>query len=214
MTNKFGFGLLLLAVVGLLASLGSATQVTLGDSSQALTFTGTTTGADVSFNTLSGPGLFGSDLGHYTMTLTSGPIPLAPSNPLNPDIYAVTAGGGWVLSLTFVDITNPGKFSGTWDLSTLSGVTTRVPEFIGSLLVTSGTNQFQGWVGTTLLRDFNVNLGHNQTVNQIFQAVGEHTLGRVSSGELAPAPEPGTLGLVGSGVLALGGLLRRSHHMR
>ena len=30
MTNKFGFGLLLLAVVGLLASLGSATQVTLG----------------------------------------------------------------------------------------------------------------------------------------------------------------------------------------
>ena len=149
MINKFGLGLLLLAVMGTLAGAGSATQVTLGDSSQALTFTGTTMGAYVSFITLSGPGLFGSDLGHYTMTLASGPVPLAASNPLNPDIYDVTD-GGWVLSLTFVDMTNPGKFSGTWDLATLSGVTTRVPEFIGSLLVTSGTNQFQGWVGTTL----------------------------------------------------------------
>jgi hypothetical protein len=59
------------------------------------------------------------------------------------------------------------------------------------------------------LDDFTVNLGHNQTVSQIFQVPGAQTSGNVSSGELAPAPEPGALGLVGSGVLALAGLLRR-----
>ena len=208
MVSKFGYGMLLLAVVGLLAGAGSATQVTLGNSSQALTFTGTTTGADVSFTTLSGPGLFGSDLGHYTMTLTSGPIPLAPSNPPVVGLYDVTS-GGWSLSLSFTDTTNPGMFSGTWHLETLSGGTTRVPQFIGTLLVTSGTNQFLPLVGTTLLGDFTINLGHNQTVSQIFQAIGQKTSGEVSSGELTPVPEPGTLGLVGSGVLALAGMLRR-----
>ena len=207
MANKFAYKLLLLAVVGLLAGIGSATQVTLGDSSQTVTFTGTTTGADVTFTTLSGPGLFGGDLGHYTMTLTSGPIPLVPSALLG--MYDVTP-GGWTLSMTFNDITNPGTFSGMWDLETLSGGTTRVPQFIGTFLVTSGTNQFQGWVGTILLGDFTVNLGHNQTVSQIFQVVGAQTSGKVSSGELLPAAEPGTLGLLGFGVLILAGWFRRS----
>jgi hypothetical protein len=59
------------------------------------------------------------------------------------------------------------------------------------------------------LGDFTVNLGHNQTVGQIFQVVGAQTSGKVSSGELAPVPEPGALGLLGSGVLALAGLLKR-----
>jgi len=205
MINKFGFGVLLLAVVGILAGMGSATQVTLADSTQAVTFTGTTTGADVTFTTLSGPGLFNSDLGQYTMTLTSGPIPLSASNVVG--LYDVIS-GGWTLSLSFTDITSPGMFSGTWDLATLSGGTTRVPQFIGSLLVTSGTNQFESWGGTTLLGDFTVNLGSHETVSQIFQTDGR-TSGKVSSGELVPTPEPGTLGLLGSGVLTLAGLLRR-----
>jgi hypothetical protein len=206
MINKFGFAVLLLAVVGVLAGMAFATQITLADSSQAVTFTGTMSGADVTFTTLSGPGLFGSDLGHYTMTLTSGPIPLSASNVVG--LYNVVS-GGWTLSLSFTDITNPGMFSGTWNLATVSGGTTRVPQFIGSLLVASGTNQFQGWVGTTLLGDFSVNLGQNKTVNQIFQDVGAQTSGKVSSGELAPAPEPGALGLLGLGVLTLAGLLKR-----
>ena len=199
--------MLLLAAVGLFAGMGSATQVTLGDSAQAVTFTGTTTGADVTFSTLSGPGLFGTDLGHYTMTLTSGPIPLVPSSPFIPGVYDIAA-GSWSLSLTFTDITNPGSFTGTWDLDSLSSGTTRVPQFIGSLLVTSGTNQFESWGGTTLLGDFTVNLGSHETVSQIFQTDGR-TSGKVSSGELVPTPEPGTLGLLGSGVLTLAGLLRR-----
>lgn len=188
---------------------GSTEQITLGNSSQAVTFTGTTTGADVTFTALSGPGLFGSDLGSYMMTLTSGPIQLAPSSPPIPGVYVVTP-GSWVLSFSFTDTTDPGTFSGMWNLETLSGGTTRVPEFIGSLLVTSGTDQFQGWVGTTLLGDFTINLGHHPPVSQIFQVVGESTTGTVSSGELVPVPEPESLGLIGFGVLALAGFLRRN----
>ena len=208
MANKIAYKLLSWPVVGLLAAVGSATPVTLRGNSQAVTFMGTTTGADVTFTTLSGPGLLGGDLGNYTMTLTSGPIPLIPSSPPLLGVYDVTP-GGWTLSLTFNDITNPGTFSGMWDLETLSGETTRVPEFIGAFLVTSGTNQFQGWVGTTLQSDFTVNLNHNQTVSQIFQVVGAQTSGKFSSGELMPTPEPATLGLLGLGALILAAWLRR-----
>jgi len=208
MLKRFCHGVLLLAVVGLVSGLGSATQVTLSESAQALTFTGTASGADVTFTTLSGNGLFGTDHGHYTMTLSSGPISLVPSSPFNPDMDDV-ASGSWVLSLTFTDVTNPGTFSGTWNLDVLSSATTRVPQFIGSVLVTSGTNQFQNWVGTTLDGDFTINLGRHPTVSQIFQNVGAQTSGNISSGELVPTPEPGTLGLLGSGLLAFAGVLRR-----
>jgi hypothetical protein len=91
------------------------------------------------------------------------------------------------VSLSFIDAANPGRFSGIWHLETLSSGTTRAPEFIGSLLVTSATNQFRAWVGTTLQGDFTVNVGNKQRVSQIFQMVGAITSGEVSSGELVPA---------------------------
>jgi hypothetical protein len=64
-------------------------------------------------------------------------------------------------------------------------------------------------VGTTLQGDFTVNVGNKLRVSQIFQMVGATTSGEVSSGELVPVSEPGTLGLIGSGVLILARLLRQ-----
>jgi hypothetical protein len=44
MARRLGYGPLLFAVLGVLAGMASASQVTLADSSQAVTFTGTSTG--------------------------------------------------------------------------------------------------------------------------------------------------------------------------
>ena len=71
-------------------------------------------------------------------------------------------------------------------------------------------------VGVTIDADFTVYTGGNRTtvkptVDQVWLGTSPTTSGYVSSGEIIPdpVPEPGTIALMGTGLLGLAGFLRR-----
>ena len=217
MIQKVGWVIWSLVGITLLVGVGSATQVTLSNSQagQSIVFTGTTTGETVNLvgtggfcgstnRCVSGYGLYGSTLGHYTMSIT-GADPTLGTPTL--DTYPVINGNEFNFTFSILGST----LNGTWNFTDLSGGSTRAPEFIGTFDVSkSSTGIFAVWGGQTLNGDFTVNLQGTKTVSKIFANKGESTTGGVSSGEIIPAvPEPASLGLVGSGLLAMAGLLKR-----
>lgn len=208
--------LLLVAVLVSLTALGfgSSTLVILGDSSPGqVLFTNTGfDSADVSFtgtcgspDCLTGLGYYGTNVGTYSLWFVSGRSGNVKLESPTDGVYPIDMNGN-VIDFAF------GYGSSFLDGTvTLNNVTdgTNAPRFIGGLLVTM--SNIPGFVvGSTSVLDFNVFLGTNPTVDQVFSGQFPSTQGPLSSGEIVPStPEPSSFLLFGSGVLGLAGLLRR-----
>jgi len=203
----------LLAVLVLAIGVASGfaqTQITLGPSSGNITFTSNGSGsATVSLGTLTGTA-FG------TGAAASGPA-----------AYSLTQSGNINMTYngTFWDITqdNPISFcyggSGSCDGSLLTGdlqlvsffQTGKSGTFNGNLeanlTITGGSLAgVFGGIGHAAMLSFTVDLA---SLNGDLSTTEGSFSGPISAGELKPVPEPATLGMLGTGLMLLGGAIRR-----
>ena len=156
-------------------------------------------------NCLSGYSYFGSDVGNYSMWLVGGPPTLgAPNN----GVYPVSMNGS---TINFEATAGAYFLDGTVALTLVSGGT-NTPTFNGIMMI-SGTNLPGYSLGQTEI-DFVINLGENGSLEQVYSGSRSTTSGYLSSGEVPPSvPEPGSILLLGSGVLGIAGLVRRKLHL-
>ena len=147
--------------------------------------------------------------GNYWMWITGGPPTLAPTTPGN---FTVGMGSSTLFLQiglgTKLNNWNLGWLFGTVELTDLTGGTTGTPKFDGVLTVQSSSGLLSIYsVGSAPALDFTINVAPLTKLAPLSN--GPTITGYVSSGELVPSPEPGTLALMGSGVLGLAGLIRR-----
>ncbi|MGB8771607.1 MAG: PEP-CTERM sorting domain-containing protein [Candidatus Korobacteraceae bacterium] len=217
MNRKFSVLLLLVCLVSLTAlGFGSSSPVILGDSgNDQITFTNMgSNSAEVAFvgscsqnptNCLSGYAYDGANVGTYSMWFVSGrgAGDMSLGSPTN-DVYPINMDGSVIdfavsFGSSFID--------GTVDLFNVTDGT-NVPRFIGGLDITS--SNVPGFTnGGYSDLDFNIFLGNNPTITQVYSGQAQFTEGPISAGELQPVPEPSSIALLGSGVLGLAGVLRR-----
>jgi hypothetical protein len=223
MANKYCHFVLLMAVVALLTTVASANQVTLGNSTTGnVKFTnvqGDTTDVQVSFtgncgeggsNCVSGLGLYGTDEGSYKMWITGGTPLLTP--PDSFAVYGVNLNAATVHFWMKLTTGGSGTLTGTVNLEQLSGGSTRVPEFLGDFTASTVSGAFLSSFapGVTTPGDFSVFLPNTVNVDHVFGGKrGAYVQGPISSGELLPTPEPASLGLLGTGLLTMAGVIRR-----
>jgi hypothetical protein len=210
--------LMFLTVVGMLSGFSFADQVSLGESNLGnvqfannggttrMSFTAT---CGVNPDCISGFGLLGSDVGTYQIWITGVNPKLDPPNAF--DIYPVDMTGS-TINFSFTLFMGLGNLTGTINAQTITGGSI-APELIGTFTTTSSSGAFvPDWVaGLTTDTDFTVSLAHQtMLLDQVFVTPGSSTSGPLSSGEILPqVPEPSTLGLLGSGLLAMAGVLKR-----
>lgn len=212
MAKKFFLTLMLLAAVGLVTGTSFADQITLANSTSGqIQFAGQNPTTVDFLGTVSGFGLFEGIIGTYQIWQTGfGSLTLG--NQM-ADTFDVTMGSAILNFSMVLNDVNHSTITGTFDLRTLIGGATRAPEFIGTFTTASETFAFlnSGYqVGGVNDFDLTVNLhGSNGTVNQVYAGLLPSVSGPVSSGEIPGVPEPSTLGLLGSGVLTMAGLLKR-----
>jgi hypothetical protein len=189
--------------LGMFVALGlssevQADQITLGDSSQNISFTGNGAGSvTVSVSALSGNAFFDSDpLGSYSfgaVSFTAGPgnAGLYPAGP-NSESFSFTSPDGDTLS-------------GTIQWHTIQDNTTQ-PKFFGTLSITSkaGDAAFVNNWGTTAAIDFFTKLlSSGGTLDQLAATTGSATA-QISSGEVLPIPEPSPTLLLAVGLVLVG----------
>jgi PEP-CTERM motif len=167
-------------------------------------------GGDTVIGTATGDGQFNNDNGFYTLTgnaLTTGTLV---SGSCGTGTCAWTLSGG-PLAFKMTSL----KFGGTDYLSgtlTLLGLT-EVPN--GKLFSETLTVDLHV-TGGTLAQFFTDNHGNivfnvqtQTTLSLATSPKGRGIQGILQSGDMSEAPEPGTLALLGSGFLLVGGFLRR-----
>jgi hypothetical protein len=203
---------MLLAVVGLFTGISFANQITISNSTNgAIDFSGPNPTAVIFSGVVSGFGLYGSTLGTYKLKETGSGNPTLTNQVF--DIYSVNMGSS-VINFSFVLMDNAhSTITGTVDLETLIGGSTRAPEFIGTFTPVTETGVFIGAgypIGSHLAMDLTVSLhSKTTTVNDVYAGLSSSVSGPISSGEIPAVPEPTTLGLLGSGLLTVAGLLKR-----
>lgn len=184
MARKLTFTLSLLLLVGLMSgmSFANAVQITLGPSSQG-TITTTTTYAN--FSNVSGFAYQGSGTGTYGFINGFIPVTTHVGNTftLAPNAEYVSVSIG------------PDNMTGYFTLDSFAQLSNRIAAFVGTFTVQTSTAGFasEGFTaGAVTDADF-------VTYNS-----------QMSSGEIvAPVPEPASFALIGSGLLAVAGMLRR-----
>jgi PEP-CTERM motif len=211
----------MLSVVGSMVLLtglcsATATEVILGESSPGevlftntgldsvgISFTGT---CGSNLDCLSGPGYYVSSggishSGSYDMWITGGTPSLgSPAGgvyPINMNGATINLAFGYGSSFLDGTLTLENVVAGTND-----------PSFSGALYITS-TNIPGFSKGGYEDMDFSVYLGSNPGIDNVYAGNAPSTKGPILSGEFAPAPEPGSILLFGSGVLGLAAALRR-----
>lgn len=146
----------------------------------------TTSPTTVSFSNATGPALLTGPLGTYVFGFSG-----------NASLHYTTSGPYKFFAPTTVPFSvtiGPDTLSGQYILENFVTVIPGVEAFAGFFLIQNSSPAFvnAGFpVGATTILDFT-------TFN-----------GRISAGEVAPVPEPATFAMVGSGLLALAGVLRR-----
>ena len=222
MTKKVIVALGCLALLASFAIVANADQITIGPSikNNGVIITnpnGTTTlGFTYKNNasaTLTGTATYpdtGPFFGPYTFTFGSGTLPFL--TEVSPSIYNVTMGTA-PLTLDVCINGCANQLDGTVVLSFLSDANPKLINISGTITVSNVTgilyNDFAGGPGSV---DFDVTLSKTATsVDYVYGHRGTSTQGTISSGEVigSPVPEPGTLAMLGSGIIGLAGVLRR-----
>jgi len=155
-------------------------------------------------NCLGGLGYYGANVGNYDMWITGGSLSLGtPSG----GVYPINMNGS---TIHFAFNFGANFLDGNITLSSVSGGSSSTPLFIGGLYVTSSTlaNYPNGAYSPLNLT---ISLGNHPTIDQVYLGKSAFTYGYLSSGGLddPPLPEPGSLATLGSGLVAMAGLLGR-----
>jgi PEP-CTERM motif len=111
----------------------------------------------------------------------------------------VVGGSGGIYTLapnvmSFTVVIGPDSLAGTLSLNTLVIPSPNISFFVGTFTIISATPGFQS-----------TGFGPGSVGDADFAVLN----GNLSSGEIVPIPEPGTIALMGSGLIAVAGLLRR-----
>jgi hypothetical protein len=218
----------LLTLLAVLLSAGTAnaiTQIVLGsgDNPNNVSFTGTAAGATVSFlgtcgsnaNCTTGTAYFGATVGTFQMWIT-GSNPTINGTTTGLSSYPVSMNGGMV---NFLFSMNGGAdtLQGTLSFNTVGNAGGGTPSLNGTFTTVSTTGTTLGnlWnSGTTSLAVFTLDMGTNPSVNSILGNTNASTAGTPYSGDVPappPVPEPASIALLGSGLLALGGTIKRRY---
>ena len=195
------------------ASAAAQTQITIGASAGTASFTesgcpsascltvniGTLTGN--AFFELGGVpqanGTFTFNISSFTVTSANNGVTFTPTSSPATSTFSFTNGTD--------------SFSGTIHLTLISDGT-ESPRFVGTLTIaaSSGPHAPTLWpVGSTVHTDFTISLGMNPVLGDLWSGTSTSTSGSLSSGQVLPSPEPTSMLLFGSGLLALGAALRR-----
>jgi hypothetical protein len=185
MSRKLIFVLALLVLAGSLTGVSFANAILISLGGGAGTIATTPTSAD--FLNVAGTALQSGGLGLGTFGFLNGNIPVTTVSgttynlAVNSETVTISIGTDWMI--------------GNFSLASFTPLNSNVDAFVGTFLVTNATSGFRysGYqVGSVADADF---LTYR---------------GTFSAGELNPGvPEPGTIALVGSGLLAMAGFLRR-----
>lgn len=185
MIRKLIFALSVLVLAGALTGVSFANniQIILGGGSGFVT----TTHTFANFASVAGSALQTGGLGLGTFGFLNGNIPVTSTSngtyslATNSEIVTVAIGRDVMI--------------GDFSLASFTPVTSKVTTFIGTFTVTSATSGF-----------VNTGFAKGSVAEVDFNTYEKH----FSSGELVPTvPEPGTIAMVGSGLLAMAGFLRR-----
>jgi hypothetical protein len=220
----------LLALLSILLFAGTAnaiTQIVLGggDNLNNVQFAGTGSGATMSFlgscgsnsNCTTGTAYFDANVGSFQMWVT-GSNPTVVGTTLSLSSYPVGMTGSTV---NFLFSMGSGAtlqtLQGTLSYITLGNAGGQTPSLNGTFTtsaVTPGGTLASFWgMGTTSAAVFTLDMGANPSVNSIV-GTANSTKGTPYSGDVpAPGvstvPEPATIAMLGSGLLALGGTIKR-----
>jgi hypothetical protein len=216
MSRKLIGMLSLILLAGVLSGVSyanaSPAQISFGPSPfGSVTFTNTgNPGETVTFSGVSGPA---SLFDGFTSTLGTFTIGNATVALTGPDGF-----GGFLVAPTPLTFTVNLPFDTLVGILTLEDIPSGqswAPQFLGSLFISSATTLFTnaGFIpGMSVDADFAVYLGRSaKTVTQLWTNPGSSS-GYLSAGEVTPdssVPEPGTIALMGTGLLGLAGYLRR-----
>jgi len=213
--RKLGIAVLVLLTFGVGSALAQ-TQISLGGSTQNVTLvTNGSGGATVTLGSCSGGTCTLSGTAFGTGALSSGPAAYSITTASTNSITMSWNGSIWNVSQS-----DPIYFcyggSGSCDGSLLTGTLTLGTfgqagqtgtfntQLTGNLAITGGSlaSLFPNNLG---MLSFTVDLPN---ATDLSTSEGQFA-GSISSGELKPTPEPATLGLLGSGLMLLGGAIRR-----
>ena len=215
--------LVLFVLVALMIAVSTATaqnEIVLGGSAtDSITFTGSTTGWTLSFtpNPLTGLGPGNSATGE------NGWSPITGAYSVNQEGATIA---GTVVSPGFWDITQTGgSLGGALLFSIVSGSTTLLSGDLQlvSLAQTGKTGTFNydlianltslGGIDASLVgsaAELAISIDFNSTTDlSTLTGTTNTLLGKISSGEIEETPEAASMVLVGSGLILLGGLVRR-----
>jgi hypothetical protein len=126
---------------------------------------------------------------------------------LNPNIFAVNMDGN---TMNFNFIVGSSAITGTVQRSSLAN--SSALRFIGTDTVAGSSGMFAAlWrAGSTMPLDVDVSLPPGKALaSPVTSSQASSTFGGISSAEIIAAPEPASIALIGSGLLALGGMLKR-----
>jgi len=217
MNRKFLGITLLLLTMAVFAGVANADQITLGPSNAGYNVifantAGTTTIGFTNAGVLKGTGFWPNtspNIGTYTFTFGAGTLPsLSLASTSNYNVTMGTAPLSFDFSFTGNNV------QGIVTLQQVTAFNPKAPQVSGMLNVTSSSgpiaNDFMVGPGAGVAFDVNLaNINPAKGVDYVYQNSGTSVMGRLSSGEVVPTPEPTTLALFGTGILGLAGVIRR-----
>jgi hypothetical protein len=205
----FGFAILILGLGFSSTAAHAQTAVGLLLGPGAVTFTTTVEGstATATFNA-SGSALSGSPSGNYSYTLTGGPVTLTQTSP---GVYTASS---TPLTLTLVGTgSTTGTLTATINLESFqqeNRIGTINNAFAANVTVTSATGSLVEYSGNSGSMFLALLLPHGTQIDSLGDGNSSKIIGGI--GFMLPSPEPTSMLLFGSGLLALGGVLRRRLH--
>jgi hypothetical protein len=157
-------------------------------------------------NCIQGDAYRGASAGTHHMWIADN-NPLIPATP-DPNFFAVNMKGG---TLDFSFATGSDPMQGTTQLTVLrDGM--NAPQFLGPLQVSRASGVFASLWKASSIVPLNSTLPSPRggaLVQQVISGLAGSTSVAIAGGGFQTAPEPASIALIGSGLLALGGMLKR-----